>query len=276
MGLLHELLQYSLDNKSSSHILLIPLVSAVLVYQRRDDIFPCSRWGVWLGSGLMAAALVMIVAAIPGSSVGYTDSLSIKTSSGVVLLLGCFALCYGTASFHAALFPLLFLFLTVPLPEEILSRTTALLQRGSADAAALLFRVSGTPFLRDGFFFSLPGVRIEIAEQCSGIRSSLAVFITCLVAGYLMLKTGWRRALLVALSIPMAVFKNAVRIVTLSLLAIHVDMGFLADSNLHTEGGILFYLLALLLMTPVFWILRKAENPAEGARPPRGTVLKLS
>jgi hypothetical protein len=47
--------------------------------------------------------------------------------------------------------------------------------------------------------------------------------------------------------------------VTLSLLGIHVDMRLLTDSSLHHDGGVLFFLLALLLMAPLLWILRKTE-----------------
>mgnify|MGYP003908365983 CR=1 FL=1 len=36
---------------------------------------------------------------------------------------------------------------------------------------------------RDGLVFKLPGIEMQVAQECSGIRSSLVLFITGLVAG---------------------------------------------------------------------------------------------
>ena len=81
-----------------------------------------------------------------------------------------------------------------------------------------------------------------------------------MLAAYLMLRTGWKRVLLVLLALPLAMLKNAIRITTLSLLAIHFDMRILTNSDLHREGGILFFLLALLIMMPILFALRRSEG----------------
>jgi hypothetical protein len=58
----------------------------------------------------------------------------------------------------------------------------------------------------------------------------------------------------------MAMFKNAIRIATLSLLAIHVDIGFVGGSDLHRKGGIVFFVTTLLLIAPILWFLRRSER----------------
>jgi exosortase/archaeosortase family protein len=58
--------------------------------------------------------------------------------------------------------------------------------------------------------------------------------------------------------LPLAVLKNGIRIVTLTLLAIHVDPGFLSG-QLHHEGGIVFFLLSLAMLAPLLFILRRYE-----------------
>ena len=65
--------------------------------------------------------------------------------------------------------------------------------------------------------------------------------------------------------LPITVLKNAVRIVTLSLLAIHVDRSFLTGS-LHHDGGIVFFVLALAMMTPVFVVMYRSESSQRGRR----------
>ena len=72
----------------------------------------------------------------------------------------------------------------------------SILQKGSADACYALFRLIGVPVLRNGFRFALPGVEIEVAEQCSGIHSGLSLFIAGLLAEYVLLRGAWKKALL--------------------------------------------------------------------------------
>jgi exosortase/archaeosortase family protein len=66
--------------------------------------------------------------------------------------------------------------------------------------------------------------------------------------------------LFVLLSIPLSVIKNGIRIATLTLLSIYVDPSFLTGS-LHRKGGFVFFLMALLILLPVFLWLKKSDRP---------------
>ena len=94
-----------------------------------------------------------------------------------------------------------------------------------------------------------------------GIRSSIALFITSLLAAHLFLHTGWKKLVLILAAFPISMFKNAVRIVTLSLLAARVDQR-IVTSSLHEEGGIPFFLLALAMLAPILLMLRRSEKEA--------------
>jgi hypothetical protein len=59
--------------------------------------------------------------------------------------------------------------------------------------------------------------------------------------------------------------KNGIRVAILSLLSIHVDRRFIVSSDLHHEGGIVFFVLALLLLWPVLWALRRSEKKITAA-----------
>jgi exosortase/archaeosortase family protein len=103
-------------------------------------------------------------------------------------------------------------------------------------------------------------VSIEIANECSGIRSSIGLFISLLIASHMFLKRWWSKTALMVMVIPMVLVKNAIRITTLTLLAVHVDKAFLISSPLHQSGGIVFFALALLLVLPVLVLLRRCEG----------------
>jgi exosortase len=140
----------------------------------------------------------------------------------------------------------------------LLEGITQFLKAGTAETVAALFSVTGTAYHRQDFVFKLPSVVIEVADACSGIRSSIALMLTSLLVGYTYLTSPWKRALLLLAVVPLTIVKNAIRIVTLSLLAIHADQSYL-NGSLHHDGGIVFFLLSLLLLLPLLVWLRKSE-----------------
>jgi exosortase len=177
----------------------------------------------------------------------------------VVLWFSAFNFCYGSESLIRARFPLLFLLLLIPFPEFIIQRAIFALQVGSSDVAYGLLRILNVPVLKEGFILRLPMVNLEVAKECSGIRSSIALLVTMLLAAEFALRSLWSKVLLVLAIIPILVIKNGVRIVTIYLLAAYVDPAFL-HGWLHTSGGIVFYLLGLVALIPVTVFLRRWER----------------
>ena len=106
----------------------------------------------------------------------------------------------------------------------------------SAEAAALFFSIAGTPVLRDGTVFQLPGIVIEVAQECSGIRSSWVLFITSVLASHLFLKSPWRRVILVVFVIPLGIVRNGFRILVIGLLCVHIGPQMI-HSIIHKQGG---------------------------------------
>jgi len=118
--------------------------------------------------------------------------------------------------------------------------------------------------LREGFVFHLAHVSIEVARECSGIRSSLALLILAILVAHFYLDTFWKQVILVIAGLFVMILKNGVRIVTLTLLASYVDPGFLYG-RLHREGGVVFFLLGLLLLAPLLWFLQRTERKTPSA-----------
>lgn len=208
---------------------------------------------------ILAGALIRSLPIAQGTSAVGGIALPLAILSLVLLWIGGFTLFYGSRALRAAAFPLAFLLLMIPLPQNVLARTIYLLQSGSTDIAYFLFRAAGVPVFRQGFFLTVPGVTIEVAKECSGIRSSMALFITCLLAAHLFLRTPWKILLFVLLAFPLALIKNGIRIFTLTFLSIKVDPSFLTG-NLHHNGGFAFFLLALAILAPVLMLLEKSER----------------
>jgi exosortase len=251
------------DDDRYTSTLVIPLISVALVWFERKSIYAGVRYrpGIGLALSLAGLALLGVSALPPHFPADY--SLSVRILALVLVWIGAFVCCYGMQAARAAVFPLEFLLLMIPLPASVLDHAVAALQRGSAEVTYRLFKLIRVPVSRLGIFdFSLPGVTIEVAEECSGIRSSLSMFLGSIVIGYLLLRSAWSRAWLALLTIPIVIFKNAVRIVTLSWLGVYVDAGFL-HGRLHRYGGLPFSLFALALLVPVLLFLMRAEGRDE-------------
>ncbi len=248
------------ENETFSQIPLIPLVSAFLIFENRKSVFSNVSFGWTMALALLAPGVILLTASDMNLwHLTATNPQSLFVFAVVCIWLGAFALFFGGSAFRVALFPLLFLLFMVPIPEPCLSKTIYLLQAGSAVFVEAFFAVAGIPYHRQQFVFDLPGISIRIAEECSGIRSTLALLITTVLASYIFLKTPWRRLVLCLAVIPIALFKNGLRIATLSILAVYVNPEFLYG-NLHQRGGIVFFMIALIPMALLLKFLQKNET----------------
>ncbi len=248
-----------------SHILLIPFVSAYFLFIERRATLKNVECSWTAGICLSLLGLLMYgIAFWQREWLGANDFASLATAGVIILLWGGFTLAFGTRVFTAARFPWLFLLFSIPVPLFLLDWFIYVLQVGSTEVTQWLFDLTGTAYFRDGFVYQLAGITIEVAKECSGIRSSIALIITGVLAGHLFLRSGWKTVALLVALIPITILKNGIRILTLSLLAIYVDTKFITDSFLHHSGGFLFYLPALALMALMIWGLRRMEKRKVG------------
>jgi exosortase len=255
---MRQLAASTLENDTYSHIPLIPAMSLYILYSERKRIFASLSSGWKVGCPLLVSALGCFVLAKTIAWEG-TNQLSMAMLGVVLAWAGAFALFFGTKALREASFPFLFLVFMIPIPEPLLSRTILFLQEQSANAAGLFFRISGIPVFREGFIFTLPGISIRVAEECSGIRSTLALLIMAVFAGHLFLRSLWKKVFLCVLVFPFAILKNGLRIMALSSLAAYVNPGFL-HGNLHKYGGMVFFVTGLVPLALILIILQKTET----------------
>jgi exosortase len=264
----------SFVNGYGSYVLLIPAFSAYLVWSHKSQMFVEAAFEP-------KAAFVVLLPAFAALAISVQGPLDAVLKSelrilGVILLVHAgFLYCYGRKTFARAIFPMMLLFVAIPLPPALADRLIAVLQRSSAVLCYWLFSILGTPAYRDGIVLSIPGATIEVAKECSGINSSVALLLTVLFVAYESLESTWRRTILVLFVIPLSIAKNVIRIVTLTLLAVYVDRGFLTG-KLHHRGGTVFYLVSLAALYPVYRLLRRSERKRSEPQDSGESIQQLS
>src|SRR5271166_187780 len=197
------------NSEEHTHILLILPISVALIWFDWSSLKPLSSPSLRAGAVFLAVAAVFAASA-RWFSPGWPPDvlLSFAMLALVIWWIGAFVLCFGTRICEALLFPLGFLLWMVPVPQFLLTGIVSLLQHWSAMAADLLFESVGVPVVQDGLRLSIPGLTLEIAKECSSIRSSMMLLVTTMVLAQLILRSPWRKALVIAIAVPLSVFKN--------------------------------------------------------------------
>lgn len=266
---LGEVVAYAIHNDGASYILLIPFISAGVLWFERQLVFR-NLFYDFLGGGLYAAAAGVFagIAFLNIGSLSQLGTLTCHLLSMILLSIAGFTSFFGSTAVRNARFSLLFLLLAVPLPAPLLLGIIHFLQKGSAEIAAGLFRLTGVSYAREGMIFDFGNLSIVVAEECSGIRSSIAILILTLLAAHFCLQSFWKQTTFVVSAIFVMILKNGIRIATLTLLALFVNPSFLFG-RLHHQGGIVFFLIGLLVMFPILALLRRTgtSQTRPNARP---------
>ena len=252
------------QDETASHIILIPFIAAWLIYTERKQ--PRLQGSLEVRTSLFFAvpSLLLTLLVLQCTSCAPQERLSGFILALILFLVAGFIAILGKEAAKSSWFAFAILLFAVPLPETFLNKTIYWLQSGSAAVAELLFNLSGVPVLRQGFYFYLPEVSIEVAQECSGIRSSIALLILALLVAHFAFRPFWKKAVFVLSGLAMMLIKNGVRIATLTLLANYVNRDFLYG-KLHHQGGVVFFVIGLALLLPVYWLLRRGEATAEPA-----------
>jgi len=250
----------AIHNDDYTHLLLILPISASMIVLEWRSRKPAIR------ANFRASVLLLLAAVFTAGwarwwAVGLSDDgrLSLSMLAVVLWWIASFVICFGGRFSRLCLFPLVFLLWMVPIPSFALSKVVEFLQAESAVAARLMFLLIGVPVSHQGFVLSIPGVNIEVARECSSIRSSVMLLIASMVLSQVSLRSPWCKAAVIAATVPLSIAKNALRIVTLSMLGTRVDPAFLTG-RLHHQGGIVFFMISLAVLVLLLWILRRAEE----------------
>ena len=243
-------------SETYTHAFVVPPIALWLVWRRRAELATMlPRPSPWVLAAMALAALAWFV-----GDLVVANALS-QLAFTALLVLTVPAL-LGWAVTRALLFPLLFLFFTVPIGESL----TPMLMQATADFTVLALRASGVPVYREGLQFVIPSGNWSVVEACSGIRYLMASFMVGSLFAYLNYRSSLRRAVFIAVSLLLPVLANWLRAYMIVMLG-HLSDNRIATGVDHVLYGWVFFgvVIMAMFMIGARWAEPDHEPPAPGA-----------
>ncbi len=238
-------------DENYSHGFLIPLVSAYVLWTRRDSLRRAGSQGEGnaLGLAVCLAGLALYVLGRAGAEFFLQRSSLMVVTTGAVLWV------WGRPTLRLAGGPLAFLLFMVPLPYLVYDSVAFPLKLLAARVATETLFHLGVPVFREGNIIHLANQTLEVADACSGIRSLVSLVALGVVFAYFTEPSRWKRVVLVVSTIPIAILANAFRVMGTGLLTHYVSPKA-AEGFFHTFSGWLVFVVAFGLLIALGGALR--------------------
>lgn len=228
------------SNPNSSHGLLVPPLTGYIAWKRRNLTLATRaaldlRGLIWIAGGCL-----LLLTGKLGAEYFLTRI------SFVIILTGLVYTFWGKQRLRTLAFPLLLLATMVPLPVIVFNSLAQPLQLFASHASTWIAQSLGTSVYQDGNVIQLASTTLGVEEACSGLRSLAALTVMALLVGFLQCTRPVTRVILVAMSLPIAVLVNVIRVSGTAIMADHnpeLAMGFY-----HTFSGWVVFLLGIFFV----------------------------
>lgn len=228
-------------NEYYGHGFLIPIISGFLIYRRLPHLRALPREGFVWGLPLIVAGLILHLLAID-KDVNFVQGFAL-----VMIIAGLVAWLWGRPVALDLAFPLIFLLFMVPMGRLLVDQFAQPMQLWGARLAGGGASFMGIPVRVDGTSMTIPDYTLEVAIPCSGLKSAIALTALGALYGYLLVGPLWKRCLVFAASLPIALLANGVRLWLTVVLASSVGPKA-ADGFFHSLSGMFVFVIALIAL----------------------------
>jgi exosortase len=249
-----------------SHGFLVAPLALYFAWERRPQLRRARIEPSWWGLvPLLLSTFTLVVGRLG------VELMNMRVSF-VFMVIGLVILLLGLQVFKVLAFPLLFLFLMVPLPQSLVNVVAFPLQLVAADWAVQMLYWLRIPALREGNIIHLPQTTLFVAEACSGLRSLMALITLGVVFAYFFRRSWGERIIIVASAIPIAIFVNTLRVALTGILTYRFGEKA-AEGAIHEFQGLITFGAAFVLLLVLAQVLElvwpKRWRPPPPPRRPR-------
>jgi exosortase len=232
------------SSPDASYGLILLVIACAIAWHRRVQFVQAADGRARSNAGLvlLLAGLTIYLVGLLGADIFLTRISSIAVLSGTVWFLA------GARAARLMAVPLVFLLMAIPLPSLLVNSVTLPLQFVASHIAESVLTLASVPVFRDGNLLTLPSATLEVAEACSGLRSLVSLAAIGAVFAWASERTVWRRALLVLLTVPIAIAMNGLRIAATGLMCEHWGPQYASGGWHEFTGWITFVVSTFLLL----------------------------
>ena len=242
-----------------SHSYFIPLISAWLVWTNRETVRKSVGSPAWIGAGLIGLALVMLL-------VGQLTFAFILQQIGlVVAIAGVVAAFGGLSLLRTTLAPVVFLLADVPTPHWLINVLSWKFQEWSSLLGVAAVKLVGIPVFLQGNIIDLGTYQLMVAEACSGLRYLFPFLCLGVMAAYMYRGPLWHKAVIVAMTVPITIVMNSVRIAFTSIMVHYFGIEQAQGFTHFFEGWVVFLLCLAALFLVVVVLTRFFARPRVSA-----------
>lgn len=246
---IHGLYNIWITDDDYSYALLIPVLSAYLIWERRKEIKATPIGISWIGGVFFFIFLIISIYGILGSSP------SAVRPAIPLIILSIALFCFGWALFKKLALPLGMLIFMIPLPTMFGTVIGVRLKLVSTKLGELILRLFGTSVFVEGNVIDLGVTQLQVVDACSGLRYILPLLAVGVVFAYFFEKSRWKQILLVVITVPLAIVTNGIRIGATGILAERYGAE-VAEGFFHGFSGWLIFMFAFGLLFVFHFILK--------------------
>lgn len=229
-----------IHNDDFSHGLLIIPISVFLVWEKRK-LLTLDRMGTdWRALPLLFAAIAIYAIGELGAEL-FTVRMSL-----IIFFIGALWLLFGLHLIKTLRFPLIFLFLMLPLPGLVYRNLTFPLQIISSKWSVAFLNMIGVLAYREGNVIDLGFSQLQVVEACNGLRFILPLFTIGVLFAFWKKKSLWKRISLISITIPIAILANIFRISGTGVLSNYFGKDA-AEGFFHSFSGWVVFMASFLI-----------------------------
>ncbi len=239
---------------SLSHGFAVPLISAYLIWRRRELIRAEPLGSANVGLVVFAVALgIFQVGSLSGET--FFSRLSFPLA-----LLGI-ALFLAGPRLAGHVWPAIaYLLFMIPFPYLTFKAVTYQSRLFEAGLTAKALRWLGVPMLQEGVMLHLPSVTLEVADDCSGVRVVAALVALGTAYAQIQPRATWMRVTLTLAAAPLGLVSNIFRLV-LTALGVYYLGPITLTSVFHRFGGTTVFLTTVVLLVGLDRLLVRTARP---------------
>lgn len=256
--------EFSLEKMDDwGHAFVIPFISGFLIYRERAKLFAAPISPFWPGVLPLVLGVITYFFFVLGVSNHMLQGAAMLLALSGTVLLTC-----GLQVFRIVFLPVAFLCFGITISEQVMIKATFPLQLLATKGAWLVLEAlsfGGNWYMVDAdgntltMYYKGRQIPLNVAEACSGMRMVIAFVALAGAVALLSVREWWKRAAVVMLSVPVALFMNVIRVCVLALASLYDNN--LATGNVHMLIGTLLLIPGLGLFLAAVWALERLFKP---------------